>query len=219
MNEKAKRTLIYFIISILICGALGFCIGRRTIDIGTPKTEVKYVKGEKITDSIPYPQPVEVIKPIDTANIIKQCVKNGIYYELFPEKVVTEYIEITKEDTAAIIKDWATKRMYSETLFDIDTVGKCVVNASVQYNRISLLSYDYVPIEKQISITTNKVRFFSPYIGIGVLVDNDFNDYLNYIPTASFGFFIKEKYGVNFQYGKSFKNKNNFFDVSLLYKF
>lgn len=219
MDEKTKRTLIYFIIAILLCGTLGFLIGRKTVNLDNPKTEVKYVKGEKVTDSIPFPQPIEVVKPIDTANIIKQCVKNGIYYELFPEKTITEYIEITKEDTTAIIKDWATKRMYSETLFDIDTVGKCVVNASVQYNRLSLLAYDYTPIHKEVSITTNKVRLFSPYIGIGVLVDNDFKDYLNYMPTASLGFFIKEKYGVNLQYGKSFKTKNNFFGASLLYKF
>lgn len=219
MNEKAKRTLVYFIISILLCWLLGFYFGRKTIEISTPKTEVKYVKGEKVTDSIPYPEPIEVVKPIDTANIIKQCVKDGIYTELFPEKTITEYIEITKDDTTAILRDWATKRMYSETLFDIDTVGKCIVNASVQYNRLSLLAYDYTPIEKQITITTNKVNFFSPYIGVGVLVDNVFNDYLNYMPTASLGFFIKEKYGVNLQYGKSFKTKNNFFGASLLYKF
>ena len=219
MNEKTKRTLICFIISILLCGLLGFYFGRKTIEISMPKTEVKYVKGEKVTDSIPYPEPVEVVKPIDTANIIKQCVKDGIYTELFPEKIVTEYIEVTKDDTTAIIKDWATKRVYSETLFDIDTVGKCVVEASIQYNRLSLLTYDYIPIEKQIAINTNKVKLFSPYIGIGVLVDNDFSEYLNYTPTANAGFFIKEKYGIHLQYGKSFKSKNNFFSASLLYKF
>ena len=219
MSNNQKKTLIVFVISILLFGALGFYLGRKTIDNGTPKTEVTYIKGERITDSIPYPDPYYVSKPIDTANIIKQCVKDGIYTELFPEKTITEYIEITKDDTTAIMLDWATKRLYSETLFDIDTVGKCVVGATVQYNRLSLLSYDYTPIEKTVMITTNKVRLFSPYIGVGVFVDNDFKDYFNIMPSASAGFFIKEKYGMNFQYAKSLKTQNNFYGASLLYKF
>lgn len=218
MNTKTCKITI-FVLAFALSILSGFFIGRKTVERSLPKTEVKYIKGEKITDSIPYPQPIEVNRPIDTANIIRQCVKDGIYSELFPEKTITEYIEITKDDTSAILMDWATKRLYSETLFDVDTIGKCVVNASVQYNRLSLLSYNYTPIVKQTTITTNKVKFFSPYIGIGVLVDNDFGDYLNYIPTASAGFFIKEKYGIGLLYGKSYKTKNNFFGASLLYKF
>ena len=211
--------IIVFVLAFVLSILSGFFLGRVTVEKSAPKTEVKYIKGEKITDSIPYPKPIEVVKPIDTANIIKQCVRDGIYSELFPEKTITEYIEITKDDTSAIIKDWATKRLYSETLFDVDTLGKCIVNASVQYNRLSLLSYNYTPIEKQVTITTNKVKFFSPYVGIGVLIDNDFSDYLNYTPTVNAGFFIKEKYGVGLLYGKSYKTKNNFFSASLLYKF
>ena len=218
MNKNTWK-IIAFVLILVLSMFSGFFLGRKTVEKTAPKTEVTYIKGDKITDSIPYPKPVYVMKPVDTANIIKQCVKDGIYSELFPEKAITEYIEITKDDTSAIIKDWATKRLYSETLFDVDTIGKCIVNASVQYNRLSLLSYNYTPIEKQVTITTNKVKFFSPYIGIGVLVDNDFCDYLNYIPTASAGFFIKEKYGIGLLYGKSYKTKNNFFCASLLYKF
>ena len=219
MDKKMKKTLIYFIASVLFFGILGFYLGRKSVDINMPKTEVKYIKGEKMTDSVPYPVPIDVIRPIDTANIIKQCVNDGIYTELFPEKTITEYIEITKEDTSAIIIDWGTKRLYSETLFDVDTIGKCVVNASVQYNRLSLLSYNYTPIEKQITITQNNVRYFSPYIGTGVIFDDNFNENINIIPIINAGFFIKEKYGFNLMYGKSLKTKNNLFGTSLLYKF
>lgn len=214
-----KWKIVALVLIVVLSILSGFFLGRSTVDVSMPKTEVKYIKGEKITDSIPYPQPIEVNRPIDTANIIKQCVKDGIYSELFPEKTITEYIEITKDDTSAILADWATKRLYSETLFDVDTIGKCIVNASVQYNRLSLLSYHYTPIEKQTLITTNKVKFFSPYIGLGVIVDNSFNDYWNYMPMANAGFFIKEKYGINLLYAKSLKSKNNFFGASLLYKF
>lgn len=218
LNNK-RLQIICVIAAIILFGALGFYLGRKTITTGVPKVEVVYVKGEKITDSIPYPVPYEVVKPADTLNIIKQCVKDGIYSELFPEKVVTEYIEITKEDTSAIIIDWATKRLYSETVFDVDTIGKCTIDASVQYNRMSLLSYTYTPVHKEITIHENRVKFFSPYIGAGFLLDNDFNSYMNLIPTVSAGFFIKEKYGVNLQYGRALKNENNLYGVSLLYKF
>jgi len=219
MEKEKKLQIICVIIGILIFSVIGFYLGRKTINSDTPKTEIVYIKGENITDSIPYPVPYEVIKPADTADIIRRCVRDGIYSELFPEKIVTEYIEITKDDTTEIIRDWGTKRLYSEQIFDIDTVGQCTINASVQYNRLTLLSYSYIPITKVTTITNTKVKLFSPYIGAGVLVNNDISDYMNLIPTVSAGFFIKERYGINVQYGKMLKNKNNLYGISLLYKF
>lgn len=217
-TEK-RLQIICVIVGIIAFGILGFYFGRKTLNVGKPHTEVVYVKGDKITDSIPYPVPYEVVRPADTADIIRQCVKDGIYTELFPEKIITEYIEITKEDTTEIIRDWATKRLYSETVFDIDTIGKCTIDASVQYNRMTLLSYSYVPVTKVTTITEYRVKFFSPYIGAGILLNNDFSNYMNVIPTINAGFFVKEKYGVHLQYGKMLENKNNLYGVSLLYKF
>lgn len=186
---------------------------------GNEHIKIVYVEGETITDSIPYPVPKYEIKPVDTANIIMACVKDGIYTELFPEKIVTEYIEITKEDTAEIIKDWGTKRLYSETLFDIDSIGRCVIGASVQYNRLSQISYDYTPVIKTVTITENRVKLFSPYVGAGVLIINDFYKYTNFIPTVNVGFFVKETYGLHIQYGKDFGTGNNLYGASFQYKF
>ena len=217
--HNKKFQLIFVGISVIIFGLLGFYLGRKTMKEPNPRTEIVYVKGKTITDSIPYPVPKYIIKPSDTADIIMACVRDGIYTELFPERVVFEYVEIMKEDTAEIIRDWGTKRMYSETLFDIDTVGKCVVDASVQYNRLSLLSYSYTPITKTVTITENRVKLLSPYVGFGVLIKNGFSDYTNLMPTANAGFFIKEKYGINIQYGRDFGTSNNIYGVSLQYKF
>ena len=218
LHDK-KFQLIFVGIAVITVGLLSFYLGRKTVKEGETHTEIVYVKGETITDSIPYPVPQYVIKPTDTADIIRKCVKDGIYAELFPERVVTEYIEITKEDTTDIIRDWGTKRMYSETLFDIDTVGKCVVDASVQYNRLSLISYSYTPITKTVTITERRVKFFSPYVGFGVLIKNDFSDYMNLMPILNAGFFIKERYGINLQYVKDFGTNNNIYGVLLQYKF
>jgi hypothetical protein len=216
MNKWKIAAYIVAIIGILL---LGFYLGRTTIKNNIPETIVKYTKGEKITDSIPYPVPVNTIRPIDTANIIMQCVKNGIYYELFPEKTITEYIEITKEDTSKILEDWATKRIYSEKLFDSDTIGSCIVNATVQYNRLSLLEYTYTPVIKQTIINSNKIKLFSPFIGGGfVLIPT--KNYINMGLNIDGGFFIKEKYGVKLQYGHMFDiERNNIFGASFIYKF
>lgn len=216
--DNRKFAIVCIIIMLVSC-TLGFFLGRGMVKSGSTINTVKYIKGEKITDTIEKPVPYSVFRPIDTANIIKQCVKDGIYSELFPEKIDIQYIEVTSEDTLAIIMDWASKRMYSEQLFDIDTVGKCTINATLQYNRISTLSYEYIPIEKQTTITISKVRLFSPYIGAGIVVEDNFHDYLNYMPMVTTGFFIKEKCGIGLQYGKSLRTKNNLFGASLLYKF
>lgn len=217
--HNKKFQLIFVGISVITVGLLSFYLGRKTVKEGKTHTEIVYVEGETIIDSIPYPVPKYVVKPSDTANIIMACVRDGIYTELFPERVVTEYIEINKEDTTDIIRDWGTKRMYSETLFDIDTVGKCVVDASVQYNRLSLISYSYTPITKTVTITENRVKLFSPYVGFGVLIKNDFSTYTNLMPMLNAGFFIKERYGISIQCGRDFGTSNNIYGVSLQYKF
>lgn len=217
--HNKKFQLIFVGIAVITVGLLSFYLGRKTVKDGEVRTEIMYVEGKTIRDSIPYPIPKYVVKPSDTADIIMACVRDGIYTELFPERIVTEYVEIMKEDTAEILKDWGTKRVYSETLFDIDTVGKCVVNASVQYNRLSLLSYSYTPITKTVTITERRVKFFSPYVGVGALLRNDFTYYTNIIPAVNAGFFIKEKYGLHFQYGRDFGTGNNLYGISLQYKF
>ena len=213
-----KWKIFAYIVAIIGFMLLGFYMGRATIEIKEPETIIKYEKGDQIIDSISYPVPYEVIKPVDTANIIKQCVKDGIYFELFPEKTVVEYVEVTKEDTLKILEDWASKRLYNETLFDIDTLGSCIVDLSVQYNRLSLLGYTYTPISKTVTTNIYKVKLFSPYIGGGLLMLPK-EDYWNFGFSVDGGFFIKEKYGLKLQYGYILnKERNNIIGASFLYK-
>ena len=199
MDEK-KWKIIAYALAIIGFILLGFYLGRTSVDKKHPETIVKYIKGEKIKDSIPFPVPYEIVKPIDTANIIKQCVKDGIYFDLFPEKTVIEYVEVTKEDTSRILEDWASKRLYKETLFDIDTVGNCVVDLSVQYNRLSLIEYTYTPVTKNVTNNIYKVNLFNPFIGGGLLAI-PYKEYLDLGLSVDGGFFIKEKYGIKLQYG------------------
>lgn len=210
----------YVFLAVVIFGilALGFFLGRKTVKIPEPRTITEYIQGPTVHDSIPVPYPVSVHDPIDTANIIKQCVKDGIYAELFPEKVITQYIEVSKADTTAIMKDWATTRKYSETLFDIDTLGRCSVDAEVQYNRVRFVSYDYTPVVKHVTEKQYIVKSFSPFVGAGAMI-NPWDAQMDPMAKVEAGFFIKEKYGLQLEYQHAFSTKNDFVGGSILFKF
>jgi hypothetical protein len=215
---KKKYTIIIFVVSILLAATTGFFLGRSMVEEKEPVVTVKYIKGEHITDTIEKPVPYEIFKPIDTLSVIQNCIKKGIYSELFPEKTNIEYVVITKEDTSAIIQDWGTERLYHELIFDNDTIGMCEIEASVQYNRLSLIGYTYLPIQKEVSITKNKIKFFSPFIGVGLAYTHWSNE-KDWLVNANVGFFIKEKYGLNLQYNSSWNFETNYIGASLLYKF
>lgn len=216
MNEKIINTILSLLIILGLFG-VGFYLGRKTIKTDT-KIVTEYIKGDTIRDTLYYPQPIKIIEPIDTLNIIKQCIKDGIYSELWPEKVITEYIEVTKQDTTKIMNDWATKRLYSETLFQNDSIGSCIVNAEVQYNRMKLIGYNYTPITKQVTETIYKTKLFSPFVGGGYLI-NPWEEKRNPIITLNGGVFIKEKYGLQLQYMRTLNSKNDYIGGNVLIKF
>lgn len=70
-------------------------------------------------------------------------------------------------------------------MFDNDTIGKLVVNTSVQYNQLQGLGYDFVPIRKV--ITNTKKPIIEPFI-MGGIQTNRFNG-VN--PTLQGGIFYK----------------------------
>lgn len=149
---------------------LGFFAGRATIKTPEPKIITKYIKSEPIRDTLYNVKPYYVETPVDTSELIKQCVLDGLFVELFPEKIVeVEKYRPTSEDTLAILADYASKKYYSEEIFNIDTVGKCVVNADVQYNRITSMGYVYTPVSKETTITkVAPKRKITPDIGVGM---------------------------------------------------
>lgn len=214
-----KWKVIAYIAVAAVIWLLGFLIGRSTTAVRA-ETVVEYVKGDTVRDSIPYPVPYVVYKPTDTAGIIRQCVKDGIYTELFPARTITEveYIEVTKADTSQMLTDWATLRKYQETLFDIDTTGKCLVDAEVQYNRLRLVGYTYTPVHKVVTIKEQRVRQLSPFLGLGLGLVHAKPD-MHYYPTVECGFFVRERVGVDVRFGRDFANRTNLYGVSLLYKF
>ena len=212
-----KWKLAFNIIVAIFLLILGFFIGRKTIE---PKTEIvtEYIQGETITDTLFYPKPYKVYVKPDTLSIIQQCIKDGIYKELWPEKVVTEYIEVNKSDTTAIMNDWATKRYYSETLFNDEKQGSCAFNAEVQYNRLKMVDYTYTPVVQTITETKYTTKMFSPYVGVSYL-ENPWDEIKNPTIQLNGGVFIKETYGFQVLYQRGLKLKSDYIGGGFIYKF
>lgn len=204
----------FYVIIIGVFFGAGFLTGRKTVKIPKPETVVKYVESEPIHDSIPVPVPQIIVKPIDTADIIRQCIADGVYSELWPQK--TEYIEVTKEDTTAIMADWASKKLYKEELFNNDTIGKCTVDAEVQYNRLRLLSYEYIPITKTTENVVYKGKKYAPFVGAGVVAGLGVPDIMYEVDG---GMFFNDKYGVQVKYQYGSERKANYLGGSFIYKF
>jgi hypothetical protein len=212
-----KWKLAFNIIIVIFLLLLGFFLGRKTIE--TKKEIVtEYIQGEKITDTLFYPKPYKVYVKPDTLSIIQQCIKDGIYKELWPEKVVTEYIEVNKSDTTAIMNDWATKRYYSETLFNDEKQGSCAFNAEVQYNRLKMVDYTYTPVVQTITETKYTTKMFSPYVGISYL-ENPWDEIKNPTIQLNGGVFIKETYGFQVLYQRGLKLKSDYIGGGFIYKF
>ena len=207
MKESTWKYLFIGLVALLLFGG-GFYLGRSTIK--QPKPEVIYVKGDSITVEKPFPVPVEVIKPADTANVIIACIKSGRYYELFPEKIRDSIIYVTKDDTTAVIRDWATERTYREKMFDIDTVGTATVTAKVQYNRLTWLGSTFTPVVKTI-VEPQPIKKFSPFVGVGITTMPSV--------TGQVGVFFEEKYGFSGVYQYNWETKKHIFGTGFLYKF
>lgn len=151
--KKASIIIVYGV----ICLAVGFYIGRSTIDT---KTKTEYIKGETVTGSVNPNQfvPIKEEKPL-------------IHYR---DTGSVKYVNLPI-DTAAIVADWEMKRTYKLVPFDDKKLGKLELFPVIQYNKLSALDYNFTPIIERQTIYKTKVwqPFVSgsystlDYIGIG----------------------------------------------------
>ena len=219
MKVNVWKIVVYAIVAIGLVVA-GYFLGRNT----KTETKIEYIKGETITDTLYLPPIAEEIPPVDTLDIIKQCIADGLYKDLWPEKkiIVNDTIIITEpltnEDTLAILKDWATKRTYSDTLFTNDTIGTVKYSAEVQYNRMSMMSYEYTPVFKQITQTQIKNKLVSPFLGIAYITNPWGND-RNHLIQVEGGMYFKEKYGIYGIYQRGLIFTDDYIGFGLMYKF
>lgn len=141
-----KSSLITVIGLILLL--IGFLVGRSTIDV---KTDVKYVKGKTIIDTVFIPSPYSE-KKADRDKLIPVYKKDSTG------------IESTELDTAkskdATIQDWNIERKYANMLFNNEN-GKLLYDITVKNNRLSNFEYTFTPMQKQTTIYKEKV--WQPY--------------------------------------------------------
>lgn len=182
-----KETL--YVVYTLIGFVAGIIMGRQNF---SGEQSVRYVKGETIERVVEIPMPYKV-----------EVAAQPIYLY---KKTDTVLNPLTAEiDTAAILNDWITKKSYQQNLFD-NQHGKLSVDASIQYNKLESLKYNFTPIQKEISITKQPV--WMPYVGISY-------SSLNYVGVG--GGIFYHNIGMGARYVTDFNRKG--FDFELKYKF
>ena len=207
MNENVKKAISYIAV-FAIAGIIGFFVGRSTIKERTV-TETVYLPGDTVTIHKDSLVPVYVNRPVDTANVLISAISSGKFTDLFP--VRDSIVYVTKEDTAAVLLDWAAERFYEETLFDIDTVGTEKVKLKVQYNRLDWINGTFSPVVKNTVVTKVKTKKFSPFVGAGITTMPEV--------VVNGGIFFEEKYGAMLMYEYNWEIKKQAAGATFLYRF
>lgn len=208
-EEKPKKRGWLYLIAILGLLAAGFFTGRSTIKAGKVET-IKYLPGDTTYVYFDNPPeaakvpPVYISRPVDTASIIADCIRSGKFEDMFPGRD-TVIITPTKEDTTAVLIDWATERVYEKELFNNDTAGVVSVRAKTQYNRLEWLDAMYVPVTKQVTVTQFKTKKYSPFISGGVTTMPEI--------VVNGGVYFNEKYSISAMYEYDWANKKSAFGV------
>lgn len=214
MEESKKemtRKVLTRVAIVLAILAIGFFAGRKTIKHDTGEPQVIYLPGEPVEVEVDKPVPVYIVKPVDTANVIVNCVKSGKFKELFPTIVKDSIIYVDKSDSAAVIRDWATERFYEEKVFDIDTVGSATIKAKTQYNRITWMGATFTPITKETTVTNLLKKKYEPFVGVGVTT----------MPAVlvTAGMYFDGKYGASAMYEYDPNTKKQAVGLMATYKF
>jgi len=115
------------------CLAIGFWSGRKTIAC---KTEIRYVQGDTVRDTVVSPVPVI--------------------------EIVHDTLHLVERDTIQTLTDWNTERYYTEQLFNNNS-GLLDVSATIQYNRLQDFSYTFIPTYKE--TVRYKIPVWQPYAG------------------------------------------------------
>ncbi|PXV69247.1 hypothetical protein CLV62_101516 [Dysgonomonas alginatilytica] len=182
-----KQTL--YIIYTLIGFISGFIIGRQA---SQSEESIKYIKGETIEKVVEIPTPYKVEIPSKPIYLYKQ--QDTVFNTI-----------TAKVDTNAILNDWILKRSYKKELFD-NQYGTLAIDASIQYNQLQSLKYNFTPVQKEISI--RKERVWMPYGSMSYST-------LNYIGIGG-GIFYHDV-GLGAKYVTDLDKKG--FEFELKYKF
>ena len=191
MNSYLKIAIV------VVAFAVGFFLGRKTINV---KEKVTFVKGETIRDTIVISQPTFVEIPSKPKYICKY------------DTIVVDNIQYISEkvDTSAIIQDYILMRTYELNVFNSPTLGKFDVKQQIGYNKLLSFDYSFTPITKQ--VTQFREPLFTPFVTGGYST--------NQTVLLGGGFYYKNiglEYNMNVSTDKRFRlsdfENQNFIDI------
>lgn len=190
------------ILSILLGGIAGYFIGKGKNKVETVtvlEREIKYFPGKRIVGTIKDLSPVKVEIP-SIPDLL-------VYTDTI---VVDSIVYVQKVDSFAILREYLTRRYYKEAIFDIDTVGKCSISFEVYKNRANNLSYEFIPIYKEVHESVKefkKQKFRSLILGANV----NFSGGIGGQAILS-----EDKFGVGYQYIRMYNQ--NYHGVGVFYR-
>lgn len=141
------RNITTHLIAILVGVAIGFVFAHQYTE---PQQVVRYVKGKTIQRTVQVPVPYKIEVPSQPIYLYRKG--DTVFTNIAPPI-----------DTAAILNDWIVSRSYAHDLFD-NQYGKLSIDASVQYNQLARLSYNFVPLQKETTIEKRPV--WTPYLSV-----------------------------------------------------
>lgn len=188
----ASSTILCIIFYIL-----GYYEGKDSVE---PIIKTEFIQSSPVSGLIKDPEPMIVdIPEIPWLITFKDTIRTSD----------TTYI-IQPVDSLEILKDYLTKRTYNLNIFNIDTVGTCDITAITYRNRLELLGYNFVPINKVITNTYNKPKY-QLFLGGGFGTNN--------MASGQLGLFFNNNWGLSYQYLYDINNKKSFNGINVLYKF
>lgn len=157
---------------------------------------VTYVPGETIRDTI--------YMGSDTVRLVEYVPTPG------ETKIITVYDPSGSIDSTASLRataeDWNVKRDYSGNAFRNDTIGVFDYTATVQYNRLHSLSYEFTPITKNSVVEVKQKNVIKPFIFGGYNTNNN----------ATFGAGLKFKdVGYSLKYDRNFKTGSDAVGINM----
>lgn len=212
MTRRDWISLGVIVIALLLGGFIGW---RMHPDVKVI-TKTEYIKGDSITGHVDLTKPeikdsiIYKELPVDTVSLLTQILNAGLYEELFNDHYKSDTVYLASGDSSKIINDWRIAREYTQTLIDNDTVGNLNITSIVQFNRLRTLDYTFTPIQKIITKVIETKRVV-PFVGIGG----------SSMPSIDIeaGLFLKNNYGISFQYQRDLDRKDNIYGGKLIKKF
>ena len=146
MKKENKKTLIIALLTFCLGVFVGLYISPRP----SPEPVIKYVPLSPISvekDSADL-TPISARQP-DSIIYITVYRDRPANAEPAAPDVPSQSIIDTLASYRATVEDWNVERIYKETLINSDTLGHATLEATVQYNMLTGMNFQYIPVQRQ----------------------------------------------------------------------